>query len=78
MMCAEPLTPYFLQGADYVEFDVHLSKDKQPVVYHDFAVALTLRKVRRMQSVLKNVYFSCVIHRYHIVCIIFSDNFSIL
>ncbi|XP_067662543.1 putative glycerophosphocholine phosphodiesterase GPCPD1 homolog 2 [Haliotis asinina] len=31
-------------GADYVEFDVMLSKDLQPVVYHDFSVALQHRK----------------------------------
>ncbi|KAK3791502.1 hypothetical protein RRG08_055525 [Elysia crispata] len=29
---------YIGQGADFVEFDVLLSKDKIPVVYHDFAV----------------------------------------
>lgn len=34
------------QGADYVEFDVQLSKDMIPVIYHDFHVAITYRKVR--------------------------------
>ncbi|GFO17751.1 glycerophosphocholine phosphodiesterase gpcpd1 [Plakobranchus ocellatus] len=31
-------TAAFNHGADFVEFDVLLSKDKVPVVYHDFAV----------------------------------------
>ncbi|XP_064650028.1 glycerophosphocholine phosphodiesterase GPCPD1-like isoform X2 [Lineus longissimus] len=31
-------------GADYVEFDVQLSKDLFPIIYHDFSVVLTLRK----------------------------------
>ena len=35
----------FLQGADFVEFDVQLSKDNIPVVYHDFKVGLSLKKV---------------------------------
>ncbi|XP_074655941.1 glycerophosphocholine phosphodiesterase GPCPD1-like isoform X2 [Tubulanus polymorphus] len=30
-------------GADYVEFDVQLSADFHPVIYHDFEVCLTLR-----------------------------------
>lgn len=34
------------QGADYVEFDVQLSRDMIPVIYHDFHVAITYRKVR--------------------------------
>ncbi|KAH3838085.1 putative glycerophosphocholine phosphodiesterase GPCPD1 homolog 2 [Dreissena polymorpha] len=31
-------------GADYVEFDVHLTKDKQVIVYHDFKVHIAYRK----------------------------------
>ena len=31
-------------GADYVEFDVQLTKDLQLVVYHDFRVVTTLAK----------------------------------
>ncbi|XP_023930021.1 glycerophosphocholine phosphodiesterase GPCPD1 [Lingula anatina] len=31
-------------GADFVEFDVQLSKDHVPVVYHDLRVCLTLKK----------------------------------
>ncbi|CAF0761705.1 unnamed protein product [Didymodactylos carnosus] len=34
----------FDAGADFVEFDVQLSKDKVPVVYHDFQVAITLKR----------------------------------
>ena len=45
------------QGADYVEFDVHLSKDLVPVVYHDFNVVLTLRQVR-----LQSLKYLCLVH----------------
>lgn len=31
-------------GFDFVEFDVQLSKDKVPVVYHDFQVAIALKR----------------------------------
>ena len=34
----------FKFGFDFVEFDVQLSKDKIPVVYHDFQVAITLKR----------------------------------
>ena len=36
---------FFPQGADYVELDVHLSKDFQPVVFHDFHVAIRVNQV---------------------------------
>ncbi|UJR22800.1 hypothetical protein I4U23_025831 [Adineta vaga] len=37
-------------GFDFVEFDVQLSKDKVPVVFHDFQVAITLkRKVQQAE-----------------------------
>ncbi|KAK2109627.1 Glycerophosphocholine phosphodiesterase gpcpd1 [Saguinus oedipus] len=34
-----------LEGAAFVEFDVHLSKDFVPVVYHDLTCCLTMKKV---------------------------------
>ncbi|KAL3872266.1 hypothetical protein ACJMK2_040200 [Sinanodonta woodiana] len=34
-------------GADYVEFDVQLSKDQIPVIYHDFEVCITYRKKKK-------------------------------
>lgn len=34
-------------GADFVEFDVHLTKDEVPVIYHDFKILITYRKKRR-------------------------------
>ena len=36
---------FVFQGADLVEFDVQLTKDYIPVIYHDFKVLLTYRKV---------------------------------
>lgn len=35
-------------GADMVEFDVQLSKDLVPVIYHDFMVYVSLKKKRQM------------------------------
>ena len=35
----------FKKGADMVELDVQLSKDKVPIVYHDFNVNIALQKV---------------------------------
>ena len=34
----------FQFGFDFVEFDVQLSKDKVPVVYHDLQVAITIKR----------------------------------
>lgn len=34
-----------VKGAAFVEFDVHLSKDFVPVVYHDLTCCLTMKKV---------------------------------
>lgn len=38
----------FKKGADMVELDVQLSKDKVPIVYHDFNVNIVLQKVRQV------------------------------
>ncbi|KAK9510485.1 hypothetical protein O3M35_005264 [Rhynocoris fuscipes] len=37
-------------GADFVEFDVQLSRDLIPVLYHDFYVAIALRKKKQLNS----------------------------
>lgn len=37
-------------GADMVEFDVQLSKDLVPVIYHDFVVYVALRKKRLIEE----------------------------
>ena len=42
------------QGADYVELDVHLSKDHVPVIYHDFKIHIAYRKV----SLLMHTFLS--------------------
>ena len=42
----ENFISFTFQGADYVEFDVMLSKDLIPVIYHDFHVLITYRKVK--------------------------------
>ncbi|BFZ20393.1 hypothetical protein BsWGS_23432 [Bradybaena similaris] len=41
-------------GADFVEFDVLLSKEKQPVIYHDFSVKVkySKKKKHKVQSEL--------------------------
>lgn len=31
-------------GADFVEFDVQLSKDHVPVIYHDFHVLISMKR----------------------------------
>lgn len=43
------LTEAASHGADMVEFDIQLSKDLVPVIYHDFRVLLTLRKKTKDQ-----------------------------
>lgn len=35
-------------GADYVEFDVQLSKDRVPVIYHDFHVCISMKKKKEL------------------------------
>ncbi|XP_060073516.1 glycerophosphocholine phosphodiesterase GPCPD1-like [Ylistrum balloti] len=40
-------------GADYVEFDVMLSKDMVPVIFHDFHVCITYRKKKKEHQLLK-------------------------
>lgn len=37
-------------GADYVEFDVQLTKDFVPVIYHDFHVYVAMRKKKELDD----------------------------
>jgi len=37
-------------GADFVEFEVQLSKDLVPVIYHDFHVCISVKKKRANES----------------------------
>lgn len=42
----------FVQGAAYVEFDVHLSKDAVPIIYHDLTCCISTKMVRLSFSFL--------------------------
>jgi glycerophosphocholine phosphodiesterase GPCPD1 len=37
-------------GADFVEFDVQLSKDLVPIVYHDFHVCISMKKKKHLDE----------------------------
>ncbi|XP_019761372.1 glycerophosphocholine phosphodiesterase GPCPD1-like isoform X2 [Dendroctonus ponderosae] len=37
-------------GADFVEFDVQLSKDLVPIIYHDFHVCISMKKKRDIED----------------------------
>ncbi|KRT79340.1 hypothetical protein AMK59_6947 [Oryctes borbonicus] len=39
-----------MHGADYVEFDVQLSKDFVPVIYHDYHVCIAMRKKKTLMD----------------------------
>ncbi|XP_044014465.1 glycerophosphocholine phosphodiesterase GPCPD1-like isoform X1 [Aphidius gifuensis] len=39
-----------LHGADMVEFDVQLSKDMVPVIYHDFHVSISLKRKKQIDA----------------------------
>lgn len=38
-----------LSGADLLEFDVQLSKDMVPVIYHDFHVCISLKRKKEIE-----------------------------
>jgi len=37
-------------GADMVEFDVQLSKDFIPVIYHDFYVSISMKRKKQIEA----------------------------
>jgi len=37
-------------GADMVEFDVQLSKDLIPVIYHDFYVSISMKRKKQIEA----------------------------
>lgn len=37
-------------GADMVEFDVQLSKDYVPVIYHDFYVSISIKRKKQIEA----------------------------
>lgn len=37
-------------GADFVEFDVQLSKDLVPIIYHDFYVCISMKKKKELDE----------------------------
>jgi glycerophosphoryl diester phosphodiesterase len=48
----------FLKGAAYVEFDVHLSKDCVPIVYHDLTCCISTKKVNNNINVVGCTLYS--------------------
>ena len=42
----------FAHGADMVEFDVQLSKDKIPIIYHDFELCTTSQSILSQEGML--------------------------
>ncbi|XP_014663567.1 PREDICTED: glycerophosphocholine phosphodiesterase GPCPD1-like [Priapulus caudatus] len=43
-------------GADFVEFDVQLSKDMVPVIYHDFSVFISMMRRSTKKEMLDELY----------------------
>lgn len=37
-------------GADFVEFDVQLSKDLIPIIYHDFYVMIAMKRKKHIED----------------------------
>lgn len=37
-------------GADFVEFDVQLSKDLVPIIYHDFYVCISMKRKKELDA----------------------------
>lgn len=37
-------------GADFVEFDVQLTKDLVPVLYHDFHVCIAMKRKKQLED----------------------------
>lgn len=44
------LTNAIEHGADFVEFDVQLSKDLVPIIYHDFHVCIAMKKKKQLND----------------------------
>jgi len=65
-------------GADFVEFDVQLSKDLVPVIYHDFYVCISMKKknqtdeVEMLQLPLKEL----TLEQLHLLKVIQNNSFT--
>lgn len=44
---------FFSQGAAFVEFDVHLSRDLVPIIYHDLTCCIAMKKVLKRVNYLQ-------------------------
>ena len=54
-----------MQGADFVEFDIHVTKDRVPVIGHDFQAALTAQVSIYYITCAPHGNQICVPLRYH-------------
>lgn len=65
-------------GADMVEFDVQLSKDLIPVIYHDFYVSISMKRKKQIEAMdmLEIPVKDLTLEQLHLLKVLISyDNF---
>lgn len=68
-------------GADMVEFDVQLSKDFIPVIYHDFYVSISMKRKKQIEAMdmLEIPVKDLTLEQLHLLKVLIShDNFLCL